>query len=101
MSRRSAGEQRIGDFDDRSCIRSQKCKIWRSHDGDLPQIVRLVRLEIRILKEGQRVRRAVGGSYGEIFGETPREKPVVVKSDDVGDFECSAIPIGGCYDIQG
>jgi hypothetical protein len=26
---------------------------------------------------------------------------VIFKSDDVGDFECSAIPRGGCYNIPG
>jgi len=67
----------------------------------LPQIVRLVRLEIRVLKERQRVGRTVGGSSGQIFGETAGEKPVVFKSDDVRDFECSAVPSGGCCDIQG
>jgi hypothetical protein len=95
------GKQRIGDFNDHSCVGSQKCKVWRTHNGHLPQIVGLVRLEIRILKEGQRVRRTIGGSCGQIFAETPGEKPVVLKSDDVRDFECNAVPGGGCCDIQG
>jgi hypothetical protein len=68
--------------------------------GHLPQIVGLIRLETRILKEGQRARRANWSLCGWVFREMAGEEPVVFKSNYVRDFECNAVPGGGCRVIE-
>jgi len=62
----------------------------------LPQIVGLIRLEIRVLEEGQRVGPTVRRPCGQVFRETAGEEPVVFKSNYIGDFERSAVLGGGC-----
>jgi hypothetical protein len=57
-------KERVGHFDDGSCLGSQKCEVGRTHNGHLPEIVGLIRLEIWVLKEGKRVGRTVYGSCG-------------------------------------